>query len=402
MTKFHFTPTQEDIINKAVSWYKHSSEQVFQITGNPGTGKSVVLNEIISRLGLSLTDVAPMAYTGAASVVMRMKGLLNAMTIHAWLYDIVQEPMIDDTGKDVIDPYFNTPIMRTRFTPRDLKHSGIKLIVIDEGGSVPLNMKEHILGTGIKVLVAGDLDQLPPVSDNPAFLYSGKVHVLTDIMRQEAYSPIIYLSQRAKRGLPIHLGNYGKVLVISEDEVTDAMLKASPVILCCKNRTRETLTTHIRQNILRKQSILPSVGEKLICRKNNWTLEEGGINLTNGLTGTVVNRPNVREFDGECYYVDFVPDISTNLCFKGIPCNYKYLAADKDQKDAMKKMRHVKGNFLEFGYSQTVHLAQGSQWTHGMYYEEYLNADINNKLNYTAITRFSDMCIYVKQRRKYL
>lgn len=122
MTKFHFTPTQEDIINKAVSWYKHSSEQVFQITGNPGTGKSVVLNEIISRLGLSLTDVAPMAYTGAASVVMRMKGLLNAMTIHAWLYDIVQEPMIDDMGKDVIDPYFNMPIMRTRFTPRDLKH----------------------------------------------------------------------------------------------------------------------------------------------------------------------------------------------------------------------------------------------------------------------------------------
>ena len=91
MNKIHFTPTQEDIIQKAVNWYNFSSEQVFQISGNPGTGKSVVLNEIIRRLGIAPEDVAPMAYTGAASVVMRMKGLLNAKTIHSWLCYKIQQ-----------------------------------------------------------------------------------------------------------------------------------------------------------------------------------------------------------------------------------------------------------------------------------------------------------------------
>ena len=93
--------------------------------------------------------------------------------------------------------------------------------------------------------------------------------------------------------------------------------------------------------------------------------------------------------------------IAPDIMFHKVKCSYRYLAADRVQKDAMKKFKRVRGNFFEFGYSQTVHLAQGSQWKAGMYYEEYLNPNINNNLNYTAITRFSDMCIYVKQRRKY-
>lgn len=391
---------QEDIVSKAVSWYNNSSEQVFQIAGNPGTGKSVVLNEIISRLKLHTEDIAPMAYTGAASVVMRMKGLVTAKTIHSWRYEPIEEEMVDELGRPIMDTYFNTPITHVKFVPKDL--SNIKLIVIDEAGSVPSYMKNDILSVGAKVLVAGDLDQLPPVADAPAFLYTGKVHVLTEIMRQAAHSPIVYLSQRAKMGLPIHLGNYGNVLVISGDEVVDDMLKNSPVILCGKNVTRDYLTAHIRTNILHKPSLLPTVGEKLICRKNNWALSSDGINLTNGLTGTVTNMPNAREFDGTCFYIDFVPDIAPNICFHHVPCNYRYISSDKEQKDVIKKMKHVEGNLFEFGYAQTVHLAQGSQWTHGMYYEEYINPNINNNLNYTAITRFSQMCIYVKQSRRYI
>ena len=399
MNKIHFTPTQEDIIQKAVNWYNFSSEQVFQISGNPGTGKSVVLNEIIRRLGIAPEDVAPMAYTGAASVVMRMKGLLNAKTIHSWLYEPKEVPTLDENGNRIFNSYYNTIEMHIEFVPRDI--SNIKLIVIDEGGSVPISMKDTILKTKAKILVAGDLDQLPPVSDNPAFLYTGKVHRLTEIMRQASYSPIIYLSQRAKAGYPIHIGNYGNVLVIPEDDVTDTMLVNSPVVLCGKNTTRDKLTKHIREDLLNINSALPRQYEKVICRRNNWLIEQGGINLTNGLSGIIMNDPDVRGFDGETYRIDFIPSIAPDIVFHDISCNYKYLIADKQQKDIMKKFKRNKGNFFEFGYSQTVHLAQGSQWRAGMYYEEYLNSSINNNLNYTAITRFSDMCIYVKQKRKY-
>lgn len=393
-----FTPSQADTINRAVLWYTESGDQVFQISGNPGTGKSVVLNEIVRRLGLDLEDIAPMAYTGAASVVMRMKGLINAKTIHSWLYKVEEIPLRDSDGNVIYDKYFNIPKTRTVFIPRDLSH--IKLIIIDEAGSVPQHMLKDLINTRAKILVAGDLDQLPPVADEPAFLYTGYVHRLTEIMRQNENSPIIYLSQRAKKGLPIHIGSYGQVLVIPESEVTPEMIGASQVVLCGKNDTRTRLTKMIRRDIVHAKNDVPMLGEKLICRKNNWTIEVDGINLTNGLTGTVMNSIDVRNFEGDLFTINFVPDISPETQFYNVKCNYKYLRANKENREMMKKIPHIKGNLFEFGYAQTVHLAQGSQWRAGMYYEEYLSPLINNNLHYTAITRFSDMLIYVKKDKR--
>ena len=38
---------QAYVLNKCVDWYFNSSEQVFQFSGGPGTGKSFLLNNII-------------------------------------------------------------------------------------------------------------------------------------------------------------------------------------------------------------------------------------------------------------------------------------------------------------------------------------------------------------------
>ena len=80
----HITLTDEQrkIVKEAVRWYRHSSEQVFQIAGNPGTGKSVVLGAINQELNLSMGRVAPMAYVGAAAIQMRLKGLINAVAVY--------------------------------------------------------------------------------------------------------------------------------------------------------------------------------------------------------------------------------------------------------------------------------------------------------------------------------
>lgn len=401
-----FNKGQTRAINDAVNWFGNSSEQVFEIAGNPGTGKSVVINEILNRIQskykIKPNRIAPMAYTGAASIVMRLKGLYTARTIHSSLYEAVEVPLVGKDGKIVMDTYLNVPVTGLKFVPKQLKGK-LDIIVIDEGGTVPLSMKNELLKTGAKILVAGDVDQLPPVADTPAFLtdYS-RVHILDEIMRQAEGSAIIYLSQRAKLGLPIHTGWYSSdVLVIEEDQVTDSMLLSSPVILCGRNATRDKINNHIRFNIKGYKDPLPKYLEKVICRKNNWALEYDGINLTNGLTGTIVNSPDPSGFDGREFRIDFVPDMLPSAVFYNVPVSYSYISADRNQKDMMKKTGFVSGNLFEYGYSQTVHLAQGSQWTQGMYYEEYLNREINNRVHYTALTRFSNRCIYVKQRRKY-
>ena len=78
---------QEEAATKAVYWFKYSSEQYFSIAGYAGTGKSVVIAEIIRRLGLRTEEILPIAYTGQACTIMRTKGFANACTCHAGLMD---------------------------------------------------------------------------------------------------------------------------------------------------------------------------------------------------------------------------------------------------------------------------------------------------------------------------
>lgn len=395
------TPKQQAIVDAAVDWYYNSSEQVFQFAGNPGTGKSVVMNAIIEAIGLDPNRVAPMAYVGAAAINMRLKGMHNAKTIHSWLYETAEEPKYDENGNVVMNPYFNRPEVEYKRHLKDLKD--IRLMAIDEGGMVPLKMKRDILSRGKKVLVAGDLDQLPPVADDPAFLADGRVYVLDEIMRQAKNSAIIYLCQRAKNGFPIHTGVYGNEVIVLEEKdfinIAPQILPAAGVVLCGRNETREKYTNYIRHDILNKHNKLPDCGEKLICRINNWNLESGGINLTNGLTGRVLNQPDVSTFDGKCFYIDFMPDLNP-VPFKDIPVDYEFFTTDFTKRQQMKNFKFYTGEGFEFGYVQTVHVAQGSQWKTGVYFEEYMPTDMK-KLNYTALSRFSNKCIYVKKNRKY-
>ena len=400
MGEIQLTQKQQYIVNQAVNWYYNSPEQVFQFAGNPGTGKSVVLDAIVKACGLSLDRVACMAYVGCAAINMRLKGMPNAKTIHSWIYDTIEIPILDENGKVVMNKYFNRPEVRFKRIPKEL--NDIDLIVIDEAGTVPMNMKEDILSRGKKVLVAGDLDQLSPVMDEPAFLATGQVYVLDEIMRQAKNSAIIYLCQRAKRGLPIHTGIYGnEVMVMEESEfnlIANRVLPAAGVVLCGKNETRARYTDKIRYQILGKRGPIPEQGEKLICRMNDWRMEAGGINLTNGLTGRIMNWPDVSRFDGKCFMIDFMPDLNPHP-FVDVPVDYKFFVADLARKKDMKNFNYCFGEAMEFGYCQTVHTAQGSQWPCGVYFEEYM-PDFN-KLNYTALSRFSKKCIYVKKNRKY-
>lgn len=397
---FQFNQGQERVISNAVNWFFNSSEQVFQFSGSPGTGKSVVLNEIVNLISKKRNiQVAPMAYTGAAAIVMRMKGMPFAKTIHSWLYKCVEEPVFDSYGNPIMDKYFNVPITTLKFVPNIEEMNPIDLIIIDEGGMVPMEMRDDLLATGKKILVAGDIYQIPPITGTPAFLTTGHVEMLTEIMRQAEGSAIVYLSQRALHGLPIHLGVYGDCMVIQEHELTKEMLAYANIILTGTNRTREKFNRFFRNQILGVDGPLPHMGEKLICKRNNWALESGGVNLTNGMSGIVINQPDVRSYKDKLFQIDFNP-VLTNCPFYDISVDYDYFVASFERKQELRQMRRPRqANQFDFGYAQTVHTAQGSQWRTGIYMEEPMK-DMN-QLNYTAISRFSNSCIIVQNNAKY-
>lgn len=395
-----FNPEQEAVIQEGVRFIHHSSKQVFQFSGGPGTGKTECIHEIVRRSGIPPHRIAPMAFIGQAAIVMRLRGLLNAKTIHSWLYECAEQNVLDEHGQPVMDPVFNKPMVKIVFIPRNLED--IDLFIIDEGYTVPKYMKKDIESRGKKIIVCGDKNQLPPVEDEPAYLVDNDVMFLNTVMRQDAWSYIIQLGNLVLSGIEPPVGLYGNVLVIDREDINDEMIKNSQVIICGTNKTRDYYNNHIRHDILRKSTILPTYGERVMCRKNNWNIEVDGINLTNGLTGSVIRPADVYNFDGKTFTIDFKSDL-LGLYFPAITCNYKYFTAKtRSEKEFIKNSKYAIGEKFEYAYAKTTHLCQGSQYFNGIYISEYLNRDIQRQLDFTAVTRFMRNMIYVrKPRRKY-
>lgn len=387
-----FNDQQEYVIQSGVNHIKYDNEQVLQVSGDPGTGKTTVMHEIIKRIGIPLERVAPMAFIGQAAINMRYKGLLNAKTIHSWLYDAIEVPILDDHYNPILDPVYNKPMMKIEFIPKDL--SNIDYFIIDEGATVPLYMKRDIESRGKKIIVMGDLNQLPPVEDEPAYFRDGKILRLTKIMRQNEGSQIISLAKFVLNGYIPSPGIYGNILIINREDLTDQMLESAQTILCGKNKTRDEINNHIRSNILHYHTNLPMYGEKIICRKNNWSIEFDGISLANGLSGIVRRPADVNTFDGKIFDIDFSPNF-TNIIFSNIKCDYKYFTAPRQEKEYIKNSKYSFGEKFEYAYATTTHLAQGAQFSNGIYISEFLNKDIQRNLNYTAVTRFKNYMIYV-------
>lgn len=388
---------QQEIVKAAIDWYRKGNEQVFQIQGPPGTGKSVTLNAIIDALGLNRDRVAPMSFIGAAAINMRVKGFYNAKTIHSWLYHPVEVELRDADGKLILDEYFHKPKKVLRFEPKPL--NDIDLMVMDEAYATPYSMKEELESRTKPIIAAGDRDQLAPVKDYPAYLETGKIYYLTEIMRQAEGSAIIYLSQRINNQLPIHKGWYGNVLVIDRDELTDEMIMQSDVVVCGKNDTRDQMNHYIREGLLHKTVPTPTFGERMVCRKNNFTVEVDGISLANGLMGRVVSHVDPSCYDGKQYIIDFRPDLLANY-FRRIHCDYSYLLADHKKRQEIKMDKFSKGEKFEYAYCITAHISQGSEWNKGIYLEEFLAPEMNTRLSYVGLTRFRDRCIFVKRKRR--
>lgn len=395
---------QAEAVNAAINWYRHSSEQVFQIAGPAGTGKSVVIAEIIRRLGLRENQILPMAYTGQACSVMRTRGFANARTIYSGLYKLEFRLKRDERGVIVRNPVFNTPIKERYFKPKDPREldQNIKLIVIDEAFMVPGDMRHVINNTGIKILAAGDPNQLPPVTGNPGFLVTGNVTYLNELVRQSEESPIIYLATRARNGLPIEPGMYGRdVLALYESDLNDSIIASCPVILADTNVARDHYNDIMRHRILGIHSDVPLFGERVVCRKNDWdVLNFENLPLTNGLAGTVIEPPGAGTRDANnTVPLTFLADVSP-YPFRDIRINQKYLNSDAVTRHRMHEDRYVRGQLFEYAYAITVHCSQGSEYDCGMYVEGKYNQDVK-AARYTAITRFKHQMIYAIHKPKF-
>ena len=126
------------------------------------------------------------------------------------------------------------------------------------------------------------------------------------------------------------------------------------------------------------------------------------ISLANGLTGVISSPVSMNSYtNGNVLKIDFLPDLLTHP-FEGLSINYKYLISDYNERQKIKdsKFGNNNGELFEYAYALTTHLAQGSEYPCGIFYEEFLRSNIQQQLCYTGITRFKEYMIYVKKTAK--
>jgi ATP-dependent exoDNAse (exonuclease V) alpha subunit len=372
---------QVDATDESEIWWKKQYKQTFEISGPAGSGKTTIVHYLIDRIGLNPDEVLFMAYVGKATMALARQGN-NAQTIHSTIYNLVDQPKLDEDGNIVKKNGRIVTVLK--FEKKPCLPSNIKLLVIDEGSMVNKAIAEDILSFGLPVLILGDLNQLPPVFGDPYFLVNPDV-ILTQIMRQKENDPIIYLSQLAIKGKRFEIGKYGpKCYVIDKESISDNLLVKSDIVICGKNKTRDNINRYVRRNIMGIDKDFPLKGEKLICRQNNWKLcLDDNIYLINGLIGYVENI-YLDTYNKRSLCIDFRPEFMPDKYFEKIPIDYEFLFESYENKVNKRSFY----NKFEFANAITCHLSQGSQYNKVLVYDEKMgDRTYYNKWRYTAVTR---------------
>ena len=376
---------QAQAIEALRKWWYNGNKQVFQISGAAGTGKTTLIRYLINEIKLEHDEVLFTAFVGKATLAMTRNGL-NAKTLHSAICYCKDEPVLDENGNVVTE--YNRRVTKRVFTRRKKIDPRIRLIVVDEGSMVPAKMADWLLKFKVPIIVLGDLNQLPPVIGDSFFLKEPDV-VLTQIMRQSSESPIPYFAQNVlQNGTKclspgLQIGN--KINVLSKADITPELLKDYDVIICGTNKTRNNLNTYIRERIYGRTQDYPVIGDKLICRENDWTLSVDDVYLINGLIGYVTDI-DLESISDYTMKIDFKPEFMDNE-FKNVTLDRIYMGLSPNDKRFYRSNYHK----FEYGYAITCHLSQGSQYNRVLVFNEsFGTAEERRKWLYTAVTRAID------------
>jgi exodeoxyribonuclease-5 len=276
------------------------------------------------------------------------------------------------------------PIFMVKFIPRKRLDKGIKLIVVDEASMVPESFGKQICKFKLPVVAVGDLNQLGPIFGKPFFLNHPDA-ILTEIMRQEKGSPIISLAQDILKGNFLRCGNYdqdGIVQIINIEHVKDLVdFRNHDAVLCGLNRTRIEYNKYIRKYVYGIDSPVPVIGDKLICRKNNWTREVNGIPLVNGLSG-VIEDIDIEKCKANSMVINFLAD-DLPAAFDDVKIDLRMLNRVKSEDEAERSPYDI----FDYGYAITGHLAQGSQYDSVVVIADIARFKDASRWMYTSVTR---------------
>jgi exodeoxyribonuclease-5 len=388
-----WSPQQQAALTQVNRWLQTKSSPYFQLAGFAGTGKTTLARHLAEAVS---GRVYFAAFTGKAAHVLMKSGVPNASTIHKLIYTPKDKSQqrLKQLEAERAKLLTHNPIPQNLLAKVDAaleaeranlarpmfqlnlesELNGAALVVVDEYSMIDEQMGEDLMSFGVPILALGDPGQLPPVRGTPFFRSKPDI-LLTEIHRQAADNPIIWMSSEIREGRELSPGRYGESEVIAYRNAKPTLAErvlATDQLLVGRNSTRLSSNVRARQ-LMGYPDALPKKGDKLVCLRNNHEL---GL-----LNGQLWKAREDSIFDGAFVFLDIETDDGLAV---EVDCHAEYfhgkLPGMWTRKDAEE---------FDYGYALTVHKSQGSQWGNVLLFDEWYMKDRRQWL-YTAITRASE------------
>lgn len=385
-----FSDDQVEALTKSVN------NSVHIITGGPGTGKTTIIKFILNvfiKRGFKTIMVAP---TGRAAKRMMETTGFEAKTIHRVLE-------ISSTEDDE----FN-------FVGKSDKNT-IKcdVIIIDEASMIDVLLGSKLfnsLGIGTKIIIVGDIDQLPSVGPGnflKDIINSGifPVSRLNKIYRQKENSYIVLNAHKINNGEELILnkkdGDFYILKNNNENEICDILkelvLKRIPKFFSYDidilkdiqvlSPIRKGILGVNNLNLVFQESINPKSNDKneMIFLGNSYRVGDKVMQIKNNyeLLGYYVKDGKQIKgvFNGDIGYIIDVNEKNINVLYDGNKI-FKY------DKTNLSEIEHA--------YAITVHKSQGSEFPIVIIpIFRFTNILMNRNILYTAVTRAKRCVILV-------
>ncbi len=387
-SSIQYSAQQEQAICQA------ATSGLLMVTGGPGTGKTTILNGILSlynQMGISCMLAAP---TGRAAKRLTEVTGQEASTIHRLL----------EAG---IDPHTGQ-----MFFARDAENLlKTQAVIVDEMSMVDIQLLHSLLlaiPAKARLILVGDPDQLPPVG--PGFPFSDMLRSgvlpsvrLTEIFRQAQQSLIVMNAHRVNKGAAPELRDVKHDFFFLPARSEDAV--GQTIVQLCATRLPQNMGIPAADIQVLTPTKKGGAGTLQLNRLLQATLNPAAPNKRERSFGETVFREGDRVMQIRNNY-DIVwkksdgTAVGTGI-FNGDVGIIRRIDPDMEVLSVVFDDREADYDFtqlgeLELAYAMTVHKSQGSEyravvlaaWNGSPYL-------LSRSILYTAITRARELLVIV-------
>lgn len=421
--KHPFTADQEKAVQSLARFILSShGREVFILTGYAGTGKTSLVSALVRSMRRLDRSVALLAPTGRAAKVFSAYSDMPAHTVHRIIYR--QQAFEGE---------------QTRFSLGFNKRQNT-LFVVDEASMLANETNPDTLfgtgrllddllqyvysGSGCKLLLMGDLAQLPPVGEeaSPSLLPETFERLgfrvfhenLSQVVRQEAHSDVLANATSLREQLvnaplqlpSISIGEHGDVQLIGGADFLELLEDGyskegedQTIVVTLSNKRAMLYNMGIRERIFDREDVLTR-GDRIMVVKNNYYWTERLHKMlpaderppfdfiANGDSAQVVRVSNehtehgFRFADVDLRFTDYdnyemrcrvlldtltseSPSLTaeqSEQLYQRVYADYSYLPGKKERNKHVRADAYYNALQIKFAYTVTCHKAQGGQW----------------------------------------